>query len=140
MDSASLTVIKRLARNRELKLREIAELLPKKTNDHRDYYILASLITGGYVDVWLEENPVNKQNEQELAINLYMWVVGGDKEIEYLRFRSSGGDFGALPLFVTAKGYLALDELRRKRSERIWAFAVAILTALVASALGNFGD
>jgi len=136
MESDSLTIVKRLAVEREMPLRDIATLLPKKTNDHRDYYVLASLITGGFIDVWLEKS-INKETEQEIALKLYVWVRGGGKDFEYRGMRSSGGDFGTVPFFATAKGYLALDELRAKRTERIWALSIAIGTALIASALGG---
>ena len=134
--------MKRLTKARELTLREVAALLPKKTNDHLDFYPLASLVKGGFVDLYLETNgkPFREGNELQLAISFYMFVAGGDKEFEYMGMRSQGGDFGKERVFATAKAYFLLDEIRTKRSERVWAFAAGIITALVATLLrGLFG-
>lgn len=39
-----------LEKNGELTLEQIAKLIPIKHKDHRDFYILASLITLGLID------------------------------------------------------------------------------------------
>jgi hypothetical protein len=137
MESVSLRIIKSLTRDREMDLRDVAALLPKKTNDHLDYYALASLVKSGYVDMSLdsEDEPFNQSNEMKIAISLFMWVAGGDKEFEYRGMRSQGADFGKEKVFATAKAYLLLDEMRRKRAERVWAFSAGIITAIVATLL-----
>jgi hypothetical protein len=135
MESVSLRIVKHLAKSREMNLRDVAMLLPKHTNDHLDYYPVASLISGGYVDMWLETAPppLRERPVIELAILLYMWVTGGAREFEYRGMHSQGGDFGKEKVFATAKAYFFSDEIRRKRAERIWAFSAAIVTALFAT-------
>jgi len=139
MESVNLSIVKRLTEAREMELRDVSALLPKRTNDHLDFYPLANLIKGGYLDLYLESNgePFRDGNEMELALTLYMWVVGGDKEFEYRGIRQHGADFGKEKVFATAKAYFLLDEMRSKRSERLWAFAAGIITAIVASLLGR---
>jgi hypothetical protein len=70
-----------------------------------------------------------------IAISLYMWVVGADKEFEYRGIRQQGADFGREKVFATAKAYFLLDEMQSKRLERLWAFGVGIVTAIVATLL-----
>src|SRR3989344_5478037 len=142
MESVSLSIIRRLTDTREMELRDVAAILPKRTNDHLDFYPLASLIKGGYLDLWLETNgePLRDQNEMELTLTLYMWVVGGSKEFEYRGIRQHGGDFGKEKVFATAKAYFLLDEMRTKRWERLWAFAADILTAIIATSLRGLVD
>lgn len=142
MDSVSLCLLKQLAKKREMPLRECAELLPKITNDHLDFYPLASLIKRGMVDIHTKTDgkPFRESNERELATLLYGYLsVSVDKGVsEYQGMWFSGHGFGDEKLFATAIGYFALDEMRSKRSERIWAFAAGIFTAVVAASLKGF--
>jgi hypothetical protein len=139
MRSASLQVIRRLAAVREMALREVDTLVPKITNDHRDYYELATLIKSGYVDLEVQRDgqPLHLSSEMMLSINLYMWVKGRDDEFEYMGIRSEGADLSTERLFATSKAYLYLDELRSKRNERLWTIGIAIATAAIAAVLGG---
>lgn len=140
MDSVTLQILKKLAKNRELSVRACAALLPKKTNNHLDFYPLASLIKHGLADIYIttDGKPVREDNEMEIAISFYAWVKSEGKEFEYRGFHFQGADFGDEMVFATAKGYFALDEMRSKRAERLWAFAAGIVTAIVATSLKSW--
>jgi len=137
MDSVSLSLLKTVAKQRELSLRECAVMLPKKTGDHLDFYPLASLIKRGLVDLCMTMNgePFNKNNEMELAISIYCHLESEKGVTEYLGRHFSGGGFGDERLFVTANGYFALDEMRSKRAERLWAISIGTFTAIVAASI-----
>jgi hypothetical protein len=133
-----LGILKRLLVERELSIAEVAALLPRYTNDHRDFYPLASLVKAGYVDVPATSNgrPYGDRGELELAINLYMTVQrGGAETFEYMGITSTGGDFSKEKMFATVKAEEVFADLRAKRIERIWAFAIGILTAALSVAL-----
>jgi hypothetical protein len=36
-----------------MELSQVAALFPRRTNGHLDHYPLASLVSGGYIDMWL---------------------------------------------------------------------------------------
>jgi len=48
--NVTLKILETLVGKGELTLEELVKLLPKKTNDHRDLYPLASLISLGYIE------------------------------------------------------------------------------------------
>lgn len=137
MDSVSLRVLKSVAKHREISLRECAAMLPKKTNDHLDLYPLASLIKRGLLDLYVTVNdePFSKSNEIELAISIHCYLECEKGPVEYLGRRYSGGGLGDEKVFVTANGYFALDEMRSKRSERLWAILIGTFTAIVAATI-----
>ncbi len=138
MESATLCVLKKLAKLREMTVRDCAKLLPKKSNDHLDFYPLATLIKHGLADIYgvkTNENPFHDSSEMDIAIDLYVWSVWKGEEISYRGLQFQGADFGDEKIFATAKGYFALDEMRSKRAERIWAFSAGIVTAIVATSL-----
>jgi hypothetical protein len=137
MDSVSLRVLKSVAKHRELSLRECATMLPKKTNDHLDFYPLASLIKRGLVDLYMTMNgdQLSKINEMELAISIHCHLESEKWVTEYLGRRFSGGSFGDEKVFATANGYFALDEMQSKSKERLWAILIGTFTAIVAATI-----
>ena len=53
MESTSLRIVKQLTAAPEMELSQVAALFPRRTNGHLDHYPLASLVSGGYIDMWL---------------------------------------------------------------------------------------
>lgn len=138
MESVSLRLLKQLAKHRELTVRDCAALLPKRTNDHLDFYPLASLIKQGLVDIYdvtTDGSPFHEGNEMDMAIDLYVWALGNVGEFEYRGEQLRCADFRDEKIFATAKGYFVLDEMRSKRTERLWAFSAGIVIAIVAASL-----
>ena len=120
-----------------MEVRTVAMLVPKKTNDHLDYYAISSLIKSGYADLEMTTGgrPIRELSEMQLAIDLYMWVEGKGTIFQYRGIASTGSDFSTEKIFATAKAYLLFDEIKTKRTERLWAFSVGIVTAIVATSL-----
>lgn len=137
MDADSVNILKKLIASREMTVRDVAALLPKRTNDHLDLYVLAHLIKNGFADVVITHDgkAFRESSEMEMAITLYTWASKGKGEFEYRGMRVSGADFRDEKIFATAKGALLLQEMESKRNERLWAFAVGIVTAVVAAIL-----
>ena len=138
MESISLRLLKQLAKHREMSVRDCAALLPKRTNDHLDFYPLASLIKQGHADIYdvtTDGSPFHEGNEMDMAIDLYVWALGNEGEFQYRGEQFRCADFRDEKIFATAKGYFALDEMHSKREERLWAFSVGIVSAIVAASL-----
>lgn len=77
MESVTLRVLKKLASEREVSIEDCAALLPRKTNDHLDFYPLASLIKAGFADMYMNTDgePFRDQNEMQMALSLYAWAT-----------------------------------------------------------------
>ena len=43
-------LLKEIAKRREITMRQLREMVPRKFDDHRDYYEIAGLLTGGYLE------------------------------------------------------------------------------------------
>ena len=137
MKSISLRIVKRLLKSGELSLRDVAEMLPKKNKDHRDYYVLSNLIKAGFANMPIksDEKPLAETDEMQLAILLYVWMERKGERFEYMGQTFTGGDFSKERIFPTAKADMFIDEIKAKRLERIWALAVGILIAVVSATL-----
>jgi hypothetical protein len=125
--------LRELRTSRETTLEAAAAYFPERFKDHRDMYWLSSLIKNGFVDIWLESNkgPWKNMNEKELAISLYMSVLGPDNE--YLGIKVSGADFKSEKVFCTAMTDLYFEELKDKQIERWFAAFLAIVAALLSA-------
>jgi pimeloyl-CoA synthetase len=82
-----------------------------------------------------DEKAFRESSEMEMAITLCTWAAKRRGEFEYRGMRVSGADFRDEEIFATAKGALLLQEMESKRNERLWVFAVGIVTAVVAAML-----
>ena len=133
MEQIAKGVVERLSKARELPLSEIVSMLPKQFNDHRDLYVIASLIKNGYADIYLEENgrPVRDDNERQLSINLYIWAQ--EPEFEYMGMKSTGSDFRNEKIFCSAKADLYLSDQQSKRNERLFAIVLAVFIAILSA-------
>lgn len=70
MQDLAIKILEVLEKSGELQLKELAKIIPVKFNDHRDFYILASLKSNGFIDddLLLDENSdPNRNKEQKLA-------------------------------------------------------------------------
>ncbi len=43
-------LLKEIVKRREVTMRQLREMVPRKFGDHRDYYQIAGLLTGGYLE------------------------------------------------------------------------------------------
>lgn len=134
MNGEALRVLRMLDKAGEASLEEVSALLPKRHGDHRDFYILSSLVSAGMIDDEMMEddrkpNP-NRHKEMLLARKYYAcsaadkkasfgnlsWVIYGDGEtLKGQKFALSG------------KGSLYLSEIRSKRLDRVFTLSAGII-------------
>jgi len=94
-----------IAQEREMTVRDLARLLPKRMHDHRDYYLLANLIKDGYLHVemsttspLLDEDARPGQRLSRVAIAVEMahrrhtWHVALEADDSHLHPSPSGTD------------------------------------------------
>jgi hypothetical protein len=136
MKSQSLTILKAVARDGDLRLANALKLLSPVYNDHRDQYPLALLIENGFLGWTITHNPVpgaENMREYDLARTLHMNnIKDSNGECHY-----QGTDFrcGIPPehcrVFLKAKGSLYLDELAEKKAERRFTIIIAVVSAIL---------
>ena len=146
MEKVSHKILKELKEKREMSLKAIVKILPKKYKDHRDIYPFVSLITGGYIDSVMTHDgkDILHSKNKELAITLYTASFGKGK-FEYKGQKLvNDGDFNDQLFFCTAKTDLYLEEKCQRRSDRIWSLiigiTVGIITAFISSLLLKKAD
>jgi hypothetical protein len=133
-------ILKTLARERELKLGEVAKLIRRKFNDHRDFHIVASLYSAGYVTSDLrKESDLDPTRNDDIALTFYTMTLG-QGEFEYRGQKIiNGGNFNEeVTIVCAAKTDLHFAELRAKRRERIWGLGVALIIAVTSAAATSY--
>ena len=131
-------ILKEVTNKRVITLGEARKLFTTNFNDKRDFFSLASLYTGGFVDnSWIKEGCNWDTNKTSLVANeLYLMSLGPgkhkvDEEPEFENDRDYNVEF---KIYCTAKSDLFFHEQRSKRIERIIALTIGILVALVSAA------
>ena len=140
MECVSHRILSRLRTKREMPLGHISRLLKVKFKDHRDFYPLARLITGGYVDSIMTHDGKNimDANNRDLAITLFT-ATFGKGEFDYnLEKIVNDGDFSGQLFFCTAKGDLYLEEYTQRQKDRISAMFVGITTGIVTALSASY--
>jgi hypothetical protein len=135
MKFIGFNVLKKIVKERELSLREVSKLLPKRFKDHRDFYTLASLYTGGYIDSTMMKEEANwDTNKNNLIAELFYTMTFGKGTFKYkgLPF-TNDGDFNEEKIFCTAKSDMYFAEQRRKKIDVIVSLFVGIIIAVVSA-------
>lgn len=140
MSSTAQKILEAIEQAGDLSLEEISKLIPKKHNDHRDFYVFASLVTQGLIDDGMQ--PDSKQpgeDRQEPKEQLLSWkyfamssaeksasyrgrtwsIHGGSETLKGQRFSLSG------------MGHLHLTEATTKRFDRAFAIGSGMLIGIV---------
>jgi hypothetical protein len=143
-----------LAQYGEMKAQEFVIHVPRLRGDYLDFYPAAALLHAGYIGTDVKTGPVGgKMVESSLGPNTH------DTAIMFSRFALPAGESvqidNAPPsdslhkfpcrIFMTAEGYLRLDELEQRRVERnrkrndyFVSLTVAVLVALISSYLAHY--
>ncbi len=123
----------------ELFLEELVRLIPKKTNDHRNLYPLASLISLGYIedDMMASIEEKKKENIHLIAYKLYAWSVvdGNFSEYKGISWRTSDSRLKDQVFAITGEGYLYLERELTRNGDRRFTILLAILSAVLGSSL-----
>lgn len=134
----TIKILEVLKAKGELTLEELVKLIPNETNDHRDLYPLASLISLGYIEddllIPIEEKKI--ENIHLIAYKLYAWSTADDSaQYKNLSWISPNSKLKERTYAITGDGYLYLErELTRNRDRR-FAFLLAILSAVLGSSI-----
>lgn len=136
MKGHAIKILKMLEKHGELTLEEISKYIPKKHQDHRDFYIFASLVSSKMIDDDLLTNQNNsnpdKYKEQILA-RKYFACSSADQHAEFgaLSWSCHGGSLKGQTFALTGNGSLYLSERRAKRTERIFVLFSGVFVGIV---------
>lgn len=135
----TIKILEILREKGELTLQDLFNLIPKKSNDHRDLYPLASLISLGYIedDMLTPIADKKKENIHLIACKLYAWSTADDDFAEYkdISWKTSGSKLKDRKLAITGEGYLYLDRELTRTNDRRFSFLLAILSAVLGSSI-----
>ncbi|MEQ1620815.1 MAG: hypothetical protein ABL919_05370 [Methylococcales bacterium] len=126
-------LLKALVKERELTLSRAMKLLPIKFGDYRDLYPLATLYTDGFAGVNLEDEKLNKKNNEVAKMFYAMLLPKGTVKSDGLEDIKGIGWSDKLIFFCTAKTDLFFAEAKNKRVERIFALFTGIVIAVVSA-------
>jgi hypothetical protein len=139
MERTALRILRRVAADGDVAVKDAALLGPRIHGDHRDQYPLARLIEADYLGLTAKRTPPKGAEEMQgftLAIELHLATLpkspGGEREYRGVQ------QIGEIPtdwnrVYLTAKGALYLGELAEKRTERLFTVFIAVLSACLAA-------
>ncbi|NOZ52917.1 MAG: hypothetical protein GXP08_07195 [Gammaproteobacteria bacterium] len=152
MDEVARKLIKTINANGELPAKDFLRIVPRQTNDYRDYFIAANLMHAGYFDFDVgndkHTNPLG-ETSQETAIMFAQIMLPKGESFEINGCpRDSWHDF-PVNVFSTARGFLKLEEIidaeqrekkehKSKRKDYFMAIFTGILAAVLSSVLFNY--
>lgn len=138
MELPGYAILKEVARKRDITLGDARKFFTTDFNDKRDFFALASLYTGGYVDSsWDRKGCDWDTNKNSLVAEwLYLMSLGSGKHNvddipEFINDKDYNLEFH---IYCTAKSDLFFHEQRSRRIDRICTLSIGILVALVAAA------
>lgn len=147
MVDVATKILEELEANGDLPLETIATFLPKKFNDHRDFYPLAALISQGLVEDSVlsksSSSPAMATGSTGAITQLRAWKLyatsTADKTATYKgmvwSIHGNGETLKSQRFALTGAGYLFLAEARIRRSDRWFTACLAISAAIIAAVL-----
>ncbi|MFN3439687.1 MAG: hypothetical protein ACK41V_18480 [Acidovorax sp.] len=140
MNSTAIQILLALEKHGELTLEEISKIIPKIHGDHRDFYVLASLIKRGLVDdPWIPDEKTNQSSghaskEQLLAWKLFA-MSNAEKSASYKNhsysIHGNGETLKGQIFSMSGLGEIAISEARTKRFDRAFSIGSGILIGIV---------
>ena len=148
-------LLKEIAKRREITMRQLREMVPRKFDDHRDYYEIAGLLTGGYLECTMhkegepkhfpgatgfdrEEVWFSRLKDYEVARQIYSMTLGpGEHEHLGVKYMNPSSILDEL-IFPTGKAFLHFNSERQTRNDRIAALAIGIIVGIVTAAATVF--
>lgn len=135
-------ILRRMIKEREIPLKELAKMLPNKFNDHRDYYPLASLVKNGYIDMYLIDTDTDKgiETEREIMLAIRFYTMSLAKtQVEYAGITfTQTKTMENEKFYCTAKTDLYFLEQKQLRSDRLVTISVGILIGVVSAFFGAY--
>lgn len=143
MQSAALKILLKLEEYGELTLAEISTFIPIKFGDHRDFYVLASLASVGYIDDDTLPSPDCQSNtEKKEALLAREYFACHDAEESATSgdssWRAVGASLKGKTFMLTAKGSLYLSEYRSKRNDRLFTVATGVAVGIIVAVVSAY--
>ena len=152
LTTKSEDLLRILAKHGEMSAQELLKNVHRSRGDYLDFYPVAALLHGNYIATDSSGERSGQQfqdklglNTQETAVFLCQLML---PQGESFQFNNCGRESAAkfpLKMFMTADGYLRLDELDQRRIERnrkridyFVSFTVAVIVALLSSYLTHY--
>ena len=129
MANVALKLLKLLERSGDASLEEIAALIPKVHGDHRDFYVLASLVARGLVETPFLSDSGSARPETDSKVQLLSWkffaMSTADEKAEYKNMSwlisGKGETLKGQRFALSGTGYLYLVDRATKRTDRFVA-------------------
>lgn len=140
MNTTAMKILLALERHGELTLEEISKLIPKRHGDHRDFYVLASLIKRGLVDdPWMPDEKINQSSGQSSKEQLLAWKLYAMSSAEgtasyknhHYAIHGNGETLKGQIFSISGVGEIAISESRTKRFDRAFTIGSGILIGIV---------
>lgn len=138
MNSTSLQILISLTESKECSISQIAEMLPRKFNNHKDWYDVAFLITGGYAEWSIAKTNWDTTQVHLVAKELFLLHVGN-------KYRDFGYDVGYedepetsqanVFFYPSTKSYLHIQKSREERNANAVNLAIAVTAAFLSAFL-----
>ncbi|EGQ9635535.1 MULTISPECIES: hypothetical protein [Vibrio] len=132
MKISNHNLLKEIVKKREVSLAELSPLIVRQYDDYRDYFPLACLVVSGYVACDFRNASGKPYDEPLLASMFYAKVTGKEHVNNYHCHSGTDGSYAKL-LTMTAKSQLYFDELRAKRSERLFTALISVIVGVTSA-------
>jgi len=142
-----------LAAEGEMKAQDFLTHIRRTRGDYLDFYPVAALLHAGYITTDSETNTHDGktikgklgEDLQNTAVFLCQLVLPPGESFQFNNCGRESAYSFPVKIFMTADGYLRLDELeqrrverKRKRNDYIVSLTVAVLVALLSSYLAHY--
>lgn len=125
-------LIKKLAVERELSLSTVTQIIGKKFDDHRDFYVLSTLYSEGFIGANIPNGDPFTHSDDHLAKMFYaMSLKKGDVESDGLAPIHGTGMKNTLIIHCTAKADMYLAEIRKSIFLQGSALGIGVAVAWV---------
>lgn len=140
MSSTAEAILKAIDSAGDMSLEEISGLIPRKHNDHRDFYVFACLVRHGLIDDGMHAAPTEAVGErQEPKEQLMSWkyfaMSTADKTATYKgrtwSIHGGGETLKGQRFALSAKGHFLLSEQSTKRYDRAFSIGSGMLIGIV---------
>lgn len=144
MANVALKILKLLERSGDASLEEIAALIPRVNGDHRDFYVLASLVARGLVETPFLSEAGSAKPETNSKVQVLSWkffaMSTAEKKAQYKNrtwlISGNGETLKGQRFALSGAGYLYLSELSTKRKDRLVVIGSGILIGIVVAVAG----
>lgn len=135
-------ILLEIVKKREISLRELCEKVPKRFNDYRDFFIVASLYTSEYIDSNLNRGgQTNWDTTKNKSVAEEFWNFAyGTDEFSYRATQRPGeiDNLDDIKFFVTSKADLYFHERREKRIDRLTNLGIGIMIGIISAIVAGF--